>query len=112
MKPFVIALFVLCGLAAAPKAAFATDYNCETTASGAFSYGPVNYNIYNSSDSAAVGDCQNSVNNLAILLCNGQGTTGVFYIRYVVARWYPPFLDQFVDETVAWQCIDGYPYYA
>lgn len=109
LKPLVIAMFVLVGLAATPKAASAASYNCELTATGIYSYGPWAQDYTESSDPNAVGYCQNQVNILAALLCSGQPDGGPFYIRYRVRRWAPspPFSFLIADETVPWQCIGG-----
>jgi hypothetical protein len=110
LKPLVIALFVMCGLAAVPATASATNYDCTLSSWGVVSTSP-QYSAYSeSSDSAAIGVCQNNVNNLAIALCDGQGTVAPFYIQYVVRR-FNPFATTIANEFVAWQCIDSWPYY-
>ena len=110
MKPLVIALFVACGLASAPATASAASYDCTLTAWGVVSSGPSTTGYSESSDGAAIGACQNNVNNLAIALCDGQGTIAPFYIQYIV-RKFLPFASTIANEFVAWQCTDGWPYY-
>ena len=111
-KPCVIALFVVCGLAAAPKTASADQaYRCGLSVSGAFTYGPVSTNGNFPNDTAAIGWCQDQVNQLALFLCDvNGGDAGPFYIRYQVIRIFGQFGIVFVDETTTWNCIDGYPY--
>jgi hypothetical protein len=110
IKPLVIALFVVCGMMAAPATASATSYDCTLTGFGVLSSGPHNTAYSESSDSAAIGVCQNNVNALAIAMCEGQGTVAPFYIQYIV-RKFNPWASTVANEiTSAWQCIDGYPY--
>jgi hypothetical protein len=106
MKPLVVALFVVCGLASLPATASATDYDCTRTSWGVVSTSP-QYAYYSAgSDSAAVGACQSTVNDLAIALCEGQGTIAPFYIEYTV-RKFNPWATTIAYQVVAWQCVDG-----
>ena len=110
ITPLVTALFVVCGWAAAPATASATNYDCTLNSWGVVSTSPQYSGYSESSDGAAVGICQNNVNNLAIALCEGQGTVAPFYIQYIV-RKFDPYASTVESAIVNYQCIDGWPYY-
>ena len=104
-------LLLLVALTAVPQAAEAREFLCTGTATGHFSgYDGFYYSDFD--EYSAWGTCQNAVNNWAIGLCAGQGTTPPFSIEYEVTEiwmgnWY------FVgNDSVAWRCDNGWPVYA
>jgi hypothetical protein len=70
-----------------------------------------------SNGDVAVSTCQGYVNQQAISYCSGQGNTGPWQMNYSVGympNWpndiWPE--DIFFQDSIWWQCVDGWPVYA
>ncbi len=105
----ILGTLVLAFLAviALPAAADAYTYHCQVDPGD-------DLGVYSASGhSAAIGMCQNQVNQNAIAYCSGQGNTPPFTITYQI-HYYNEFRSpaewEFLGSGSAqFQCVDGWP---